>query len=175
MPSPPPSSSPGITRLVPLPRPPTGSANGERQAGERCVWEGGLPRGAVGAPARAPLRCCCCQPAGRSGSEGVLASLVGRCGCNCIHYLAPTAPTRGPCEKQTPRGLAEEAGERFPSPCLGCCCCPCSPRDSGTSHRRPARSGAVSGSAFPGGWRRYPGLIGPPHGRGPWPYNPENF
>lgn len=55
------------------------------------------------------------------GFRGSPARLARRCSCSCIHYLVPTAPTRGPCEKQTPRGLAEEAGERFLSPCHGCC------------------------------------------------------
>lgn len=95
-------------------------------------------------------------------------ALLGRlCGCSCIHYLVPTAPNRGPREKQTPRGLAEEAGERFPSPCRGCCRCPCSPWDSGTSYSWPARNGAVRGSALSGGWRRCPGVPGPPHGLAP--------
>lgn len=85
----------------------------------------------------------------------------------------PTSPTRGPCEKQTPRGLAEEAGERFPSPCHGCCCCyscSCSPRDWGTSYSRPARSGCRAWFYSLGGWRRCPGLPQPPHGHTPWPY-----
>lgn len=75
---------------------------------------------------------------------------LARCrGCSCSHYLVPTAPTRGPCKKQTPRGLAEEAGERFPSPCHGCCCsCSCSPRDWETSTAGPQGAGSVRGFAL---------------------------
>lgn len=95
---------------------------------------------AIGAPARAPPTSCGASPPvarvlREPGSPG------RRCGCSGSLYLAPTAPTRGPCEKQTPRGLEEETGERFSSPCHGCCCCSRNPRDWGACHSRPARSG----------------------------------
>lgn len=155
MPSPHSSSSPGITRLAPLPRPPTGSANGDGGRQGRDVYEKVAFPAEPSALQPGPRRGAAASPSGgRVPRESAL--LAQRCGCSCIHYLVPTAPNRGPCEKQTPRGLAEEAGERFPSPCHGCCRrCPCSP--PGT--REPATAGlpgtgAVRGSAFSGGWRR---------------------
>lgn len=105
---------------------------------------------------------------GEVGFRGSPALLARRCGCSCIPYLVPTAPTRGPCEKQTPGGLAEEAGERFPSPCHGCCC-PCSPRDSGASHSRPARDGCGAWLCSLGWLAPLPRTRRPPHDRGPRP------
>lgn len=164
---------PGITRLAPLPRRPTGSANGEGGRQRRdvvCEKVASPPsrwRSSQG-PAEV-LLLLLLPPQREVGFGRSLTPLVRRCGCSCVYYLFPTAPTRGPCEKQTPRGLAEEAGERFPSPCHGCCCCcPCSPRDSGTSHSRPARNGCCAGFCSVQ-WlgRRCPWLPGPRYDHGP--------
>lgn len=118
------------------------------------------------ASSQAPPRCL--LPAHQQvGFRGSPALPARRCGCSCIHYLLPTAPNRGPCEKQTPRGLAEEAGERFPRPCHGCCRGPCSPGGSGTSRRRPAGNGCrawfsrpppppLPAAARPAPWPRTP-------------------
>lgn len=119
------------------------------------------------ASSQAPPRCL--MPAHQQvGFRGSPALPARRGGCSCVHYLLPTAPSRGPCEKQTPRGLAEEAGDRFPRPCHGCCRGPCSPGGSGTSRSRPAGNGcrAWFSRAPP---PPLPPVPGPPHGRGPRP------
>lgn len=168
MPSPPPSSSPGITRLAPLPRRPTGSANGEGgRLGRDVVCErgGGLPHRAVGlqpGPSEVPAAS---PPAGRvprePGSPGPPLRVQ-------LHPL-PCAhrPQPGAMRKANPRGLAEEAGERFPSPCYGCCRGPCSPGGSGTSRSRPPGNGcrAWCSPAPP----PLPPLPGPPARQPPGP------
>lgn len=112
---------------------------------------------------RGPLRGL--LPAHREvGFRGSPALPARCCGCSCSHYLVPTAPTRGPCEKQTPRGLAEEAGERFPRPCHGCCRCPCG---LGRPPQQACRERVPRVVPLAAAWRRCPGSSAHPAAAAP--------
>lgn len=168
MPSPPPSSSPGITRLAPLPRPPTGSANGEGGRQGRDVCEKVASAAEPSALQPGPRR----GAAAASRSGGRVPREPGSPGPRLRLQLHPLPcahrPHPGAMRKANPSrpsgGGRGKVPESLPWLLLAALAAP------GTREAAPAGlagAGAVRGAAPSGGRPPCLGLPGPPHASAP--------